>query len=111
MMLDKLTDELPEVDMDALRRAMAIAMTHETTRVQLESMLRSQPWCEVAEFAAYHCQRKALKLRPWKSAPCCGGSDYESSVLLNRLRTAGLSQWEPDPEGALAKFEAKIKGE
>ena len=104
--------EYTEVDMNALRRAMAIGMasTEHDRAAQLVNMLKDRPWIEVATFAAYGCQRRALKLKPWNEPPCWGGEDPPGKAArwLDRMLAAGISQWEPDPKGALAK--AKIKG-
>jgi hypothetical protein len=99
--------EYDEVDMDALRRCMAIGMapTEPGRKGQLVDMLKDRPWIEVAEFAAYGCQRRALKLKPFDEPPCWGGEDPpgKAAALLDRMLAAGISQWEPDPMAALAQ--------
>ena len=88
--------------MDALKRAMEIASRDPATTQQLKSKLEDEPWVKVAEFAAYHCQNAALQLAPWQSPPCHDDGP-ESSALLDEMLEAGISQFEPDPAGALAK--------
>jgi hypothetical protein len=102
-------EDLDAVDLDALQRAMAMAM--EDRADQLTSMLQERPWAEVAEFASYHCQMKTLRLPPWEAPPCHGywlqgdeiKRDPEGGDLCDRLLDAGLSKYEPDPKAALAK--------
>jgi hypothetical protein len=69
-------------------------------------------------------QSRPLHLRPWEAPPCitsavlacrachdpddksCGRMPDEKEIaLLNRMRAAGLSIYEPDPLGALAAIE------
>lgn len=64
---------------------------------------------EAAKFAAYCAQIDNLALRPWQSPPCFAerpNCDAYAVDLLQRLLAAGLSRWEPDPAGALARIEA-----
>jgi len=69
-----------------------------------------------ANFACYCVQRDALRLKPWEQEPAFvnddddrrgRGSDLhriEAAIRLrNRLIKAGLSQFEPDPAGALKR--------
>jgi hypothetical protein len=83
---------------------------------------RPQPWLEVAEFAAYRCQVRALALKPWQSPPCWLGDNrpaddgdgrglVDAWELRRRLVASGLSMYEPDPPGALAAIEAPAPGE
>jgi hypothetical protein len=104
-MLNPVLDgEYDEVDMDALRRAMAIAARDPATAAQLKAKLEGEPWTQVAEFAASHCQYAALGLRPWQSPPCTGDDkDEAAAALLDKMLAAGISQWEPDPLKALAR--------
>src|SRR5262249_44458690 len=101
-----------EVDDDALRRAMAIARRDPSRAMQLDEKLRDEPWTEVAEFAAFHCQIQALGLKPWQLPPCSLEADdphegnKDAQRLLRRMLAAGVSQYEPDP---LAELKAKGK--
>jgi len=63
-------------DLDALKRAMVQARRQGEFRAQqIDSRLASEPWEEVAKFASYTCQIKALGLRPWEDTPCHGDID------------------------------------
>ena len=100
--------EYSETDMDALRRAMEIAMREPGRKEQLESKVNGyrgvepEPWTEVAEFAAFCVQSDTLHLKPWECPPCSAYDDKAALKLLDRMLEAGISQWEPDPLGALA---------
>ena len=116
---------LAPVDQEALERAIDIVRTKGAppAQRQIEAKLATDEWIDVAEFAAYSCQFTALNLRPWQSPPCwvddvvgtlnagpdgvCG--DFEAARLLRRLLDAGLSRFEPDPLGALAKKKTAAK--
>jgi uncharacterized metal-binding protein len=95
------------VDRDALERAIEIASRDPKRAEQIKSMLegdqwsKPRPWEEVAKFAADLCQRKALDLKPWETAPCYSG-DPRAAKLANKLLSSGLSVFEPDPLTALA---------
>lgn len=104
-MLDRTANgEFDEVDMDAFHRAMEIAQREPTVPELLKSKLEDEPWTEVAKFAAYHCQRNALGLKPWQSPPMDGGDGQKNAdALLEKMLAAGVSQFEPDPIRALAK--------
>jgi hypothetical protein len=103
------TDEnLDEVDLDALTRAMAKAREDRDRAKQLDAMLKERPWREVAEFAAYCCQCDMLDLQIYENPSCHAHivgqpTDPAAARLLERLLVAGLSQWEPDPLAALVE--------
>ena len=59
--------DLETIDRDALERALHIIRNNPERAQQITSMLADRPWLEVAVFAAYVCQRHALRLRPWQS--------------------------------------------
>jgi hypothetical protein len=89
---------------------------------QVEQKLRDEPWEDVGQFAAYSCQDDNLQLEPWQVPPCWLRDDRavqaalsmphdhsgrrEAGELVRRLLAAGLSRYEPDPLGALARVEA-----
>jgi hypothetical protein len=89
------------------------------TRQQIEAKLESEPWLDVAKLCAYGCQCAALHLEPWQPPPCWveidDGDDEIAPVLgrraaaelLRRMLAAGLSRYEPDPIGALARVAAE----
>ena len=86
---------------------------------QVDEMLRDDPWQEVAEFCAYACENRLLRLQPWRDPPCIASLDNltkphgdqrgerESAEWLRRLLDAGLSRFEPDPLAAIERVEAK----
>jgi hypothetical protein len=98
-------------DLDALKRAMKQIRRHDKFGVeQIDRKLAEEPWDEVAKFAAYNCQIRALKLKPWEDPPCCGDVDgdgaEEAAALLRKMLAAGISRWEPNPPRALAAAKA-----
>src|SRR6478672_6805926 len=105
---------MDEIDKEALTRALELTKAEPDRAEQIESMLKDRSWEEVAQFAAYHQQCKNLRLKPGETPPCHGavnlaepgtGADESfpaANRLLQRMMDSGLSQWEPDPERALA---------
>ena len=104
-------------DRDALKRAIAMAraMDGETAQ-RVDLNLKYSPWQEAAEHAAYQCQMRTLKLRPWQCPPMdsddeispkgmYGGTPQEVG-LRRRMIVLGLSVFEPDPLSAIAEAEA-----
>jgi hypothetical protein len=100
---------LTEVDRAALQRALDEARREPSCAEQLSEMLTDRPWEEVAKLAAFGCQCKALRLQPWEIPPCeitdadISREHLEAQTMVRRLIKAGLSRWEPDPEGALRR--------
>jgi hypothetical protein len=102
-----------------MRRAIAIMSKEPGRAEQLDAMLESDDFAAVGEFAATHCQRVALALRPWETVPVdvvdiaealkqpAGDQrgDHRAAALLQRLLDAGLSRYEPAPLLALARVE------
>jgi hypothetical protein len=106
-----------DVDDDALRRALEIARRDPQCAALFDAKLADgEPWCDVAESAAYHCQIKALRLRPWQEPPAVADAtdprerDPEAQALLRRMLAAGLSRYEPDPMAALFSTTRPRKG-
>ena len=106
---------LSPTDRDALARALQI----DGRRGDVDPT-DEKKWLEAARGAAYACQCRALRLKPWQLPPS-QVSDLESALrvpdndihgwraaaeLLQRLLAAGLSQFEPDPLRALERAEA-----
>ena len=61
---------MTKADIDALKRAMAITAAEDEGRAeQLADMLKERPWTEVARFAAYCAQTRALSLKLHESPP------------------------------------------
>jgi hypothetical protein len=102
-------DGLDPIDMVALQLAIAKSRASgKRQRDQIDEMLRDRPWEDVAQFAAYGCQIRALKLKSWQSPPCCVSDENEPRIgeesaakLLHRMLKAGISRWHPDPMVAL----------
>jgi hypothetical protein len=103
-----------KTDREALKRALETAKAEDADlRQQVEAMQREDGWDYAATFAAYHCQRRTLGLKPWQLTP--SEVDDEQPIadpqklglldawqLRRRLLAVGLSVYEPDPPAALA---------
>jgi hypothetical protein len=111
-------------DKDALRRAIEMAKTTlDPAIVQaVEAMLKTS-WQAAGAYASYHSQMTSLRLRPWQCPPCdrddvvdpapagmYGGKPVEVA-LRRRMIALGLSEFEPDPLGAIEHAEAKAEAE
>jgi hypothetical protein len=103
---------LSRIDREALERVLKMARAEsEAERERFDREVAKYGWQHAAETAAYHCQDKALKLRPWQPPPCwCRdpgnggiGGRYAAALLTQRLLAAGLSRFEPDPIAALER--------
>jgi hypothetical protein len=119
------TTRLSRVDREAMTRAIDLARAEsEQRRAQIDGMLVREPWEEVGEFAAYCCQDRVLRLKPWQVPPCWLRTDAAVQValltplpdhrgcrlpaaLVQELIEHGFSRFEPDPLRALAKVEGK----
>jgi hypothetical protein len=106
--------ELTEVDRDALSRALGDKLEDAEWRQALPRTFEVDPertLKDLAIKAAYSCQTRNLKCKPWESPPMFGDAAPEhdghvaGAKLLKRLLDAGLSRYEPDPIAALAKVE------
>jgi hypothetical protein len=99
--------DLNQTDRDALERCMQIARRDPSRAQQLQSKLIDEPWDEVAQFAAYCCQYRALHLKPWQSPPCIvdeddpDEDDRSAQALLRQMLRAGVSRFDPAPLEAL----------
>jgi hypothetical protein len=117
---------LSRIDREALTRALKMARAEsEAERERFDREVAQRGWQHAAEAAAYHCQDRALKLRPWQPPPCwirdlegdlAAGDDgisgrYRAALLTQRLLRAGISRFEPDPLGALAQAESARRDE
>jgi hypothetical protein len=112
---------MKRVDREALKRSIELARSHDAgRRNQIDAKLETESWEEVAMFASYVCQHRSLNLRPWQLPPCevdvgdedepamgPKGGKRSAALLLQRMLAAGLSKFEPDPIGALARVEAE----
>jgi hypothetical protein len=117
------TAPLSALDRRALERAIEIDRERSAAcRAQIDDKLRSEPWLEVAQFAAHRCQEIALHLAPWECwPPAAVAVDVDepgfahrgisqSAALLKRMLKAGLSRYEPDPLAAIEAVEARRDG-
>jgi hypothetical protein len=96
---------MTRVDRDALKRALALLRNEPEYRDQIAAKLETEPWEQVAEFAAYCCQIDNLGLKVWQDPPVCAElrpDQPDSLALLVKLLGHGLSRFEPDPVQALA---------
>jgi hypothetical protein len=107
-MSDAAEAELEPRDADALERCVALMRaTGGDYARHIESMLRNQPWRQVARFCAYSLQCDSLALKPWQSPPAWGGT-ADAEALIARLEAVGASRYEPDPAAVLAQLERKV---
>jgi hypothetical protein len=98
-----------EADKQALRRAikMARAESPEHDGQINRRMAAGQSFEEIGMSAAYGCQCRSLRLKPWQSPPMFGDAQpgheghADAEALLRKLLDAGLSRFEPDPLAAL----------
>ena len=101
-------------DRDALKRALVLARTLDAQIARIvDTNLKTLPWQEAAEHAAYLCQMRLLKLRPWQTPPMMSheevdpqgryGGTIEEVGLRRRMISHGLSLNDPDPMRALSE--------
>lgn len=64
-------DCLDEVDRAALEHSIQLTLAEDDVgRVeQVQSMLATRSWWEVATFCSYHRQADSLHINPWESTP------------------------------------------
>jgi hypothetical protein len=102
-------------DRDALKRALAMARAMDPEIAQaVDTSLKSRTWQAAAEYAAYQCQMRSLKLRPWQAPPMRSNGEVDGGYggteqqvgLRRRMIALGLSVYEPDPLAALERAEA-----
>jgi hypothetical protein len=111
--LPPLTPAISDLDRIAFEKAIAWVRQHgEPIEVRaIETMLR-QGLAAAGEHASYTAQCRTLRLRPWQCPPCHAGDEVAVDIygrrpgeleLRDRLVSAGLSVYEPDPVSALAR--------
>ena len=112
------------IDVAALKLAMKLARGQPGRAGQLDRKLEDEDWFEVAMFAAYCCQCRALQLKPWQPAPMHSRKSYleepfgdvfgcrEAAELLQRMLALGISRYHPDPLKAIedATAEQPVSG-
>ncbi|MGX1320508.1 hypothetical protein AB7M17_003961 [Bradyrhizobium sp. USDA 377] len=104
-----MTNQLSDLDRDALTRAIVYARGESEARSrQIDRMFAERPWEDVAKFCAYNSQIRTLHLSPMQDPPMyaglrCGDARYVRAniALLQQMLAAGLSRFEPDVEVAL----------
>jgi hypothetical protein len=77
-------------------------------------------WFDAATLAVYHCQRKALNLKPWESPPCWiddpdevmakpmnHRGEHQAAKLLRTMLDFGISSYHPDPVAAIEAARAR----
>jgi hypothetical protein len=108
-------EDIDAIDQDALQRAMERVRRDPERSEQLDAKLKDEPWHEVATFAAYCCQCQTLHLKPWEVPPCWANEDDDpdnewdraGQKLLQKMLSAGVSRYEPDPMVALKSSRRK----
>jgi len=107
---------LTEGDTEALQRALEIVRAESVEdAARLDSLAERKGWFEAASVAAYRCQVRSLKLRPWHCPPMdCGDTIFKNGGYGNtakevrlrlKMKALGISIYEPDPIGAITKAE------
>jgi hypothetical protein len=100
------------IDRRALQAAMTRCRADKEWTAAIAAKLEDEAWEEVAAFAAYVCQCRALNLRPWQEPPSVAceddpaDRDPDARRLLRRMLKTGVSRYDPDPLAALAKAKA-----
>jgi hypothetical protein len=107
---------LTEGDIEALQRALETVRAESVEdAARLDSLAERKGWFESASVAAYRCQVRSLKLRPWHCPPMdCGdvvfknggyGNTAKEVRLRLKMKALGLSVYEPFPAEAIEKAE------
>src|SRR6516225_3801643 len=113
--------ELTGSDIEALQRALAVVRAESVEdAARLDSLAERKGWFEAASTAAYRCQVRSLRLKPWHCPPMdCGDTVFknggygntEKEVRLKlRMKALGISIYEPDPVEAIEKAEHDHRG-
>jgi len=116
--------QLSQVDREAVTRAIELKRARSPAdRREVDEMLKTNAWFEVAEDAVYCCQRSLIAPRLWQptvadippdqvEAIIARGDDglagnYAAAKLLRRMLKAGLSKYEPQVLQKLAEAKAR----
>lgn len=100
-----------EVDQAALELALSRILSNREhpQHEQIKAKLASEPWADVAAFAAASEQIDTLNLKPWQSPPShiddaeavialgTAHPDHAAAKLLKRMLSHGVSKYAPDP--------------
>jgi hypothetical protein len=114
---------LSKVDREALQRAIEMVRAEGPNEMRwIDDHLRTNGFFEAGRLASYHCQYRALQLKPWQFPPIWiddvsatlkeppdSKDRHRAAKLLQRLLAAGLSRYEPDPLAALKRAEARAE--
>ncbi|MBR0778740.1 hypothetical protein JQ625_28265 [Bradyrhizobium diazoefficiens] len=105
---------MSQIDQAALERAITITRAESPARAsQIDAMLKDRHRENVGLFCVGCAQSRSLNLDPWQSPPMYAtaadlkrpygdpSGRRELAELLQRMRDAGLSRFEPDPLRAL----------
>jgi hypothetical protein len=105
--------KLSDLDLDALRRALAWGVGLQQRNPQIKVFPDPMPtegtpeWLKLAEHLASNAQSHSLGLKPWQSPPLdveatgCANNDDEIALVQTML-DLGISIYEPDPPTAIA---------
>jgi hypothetical protein len=105
---------ISDLDLDALRRALAWGVGFQQRNPQLKVFPEPMPkegspaWLKLAEHLASNAQSHSLGLKPWQSPPLdvevtgCANNDDEIA-LCQHMRDLGISRYEPDPPTAISE--------
>lgn len=106
-----------EADQAALELALSriLGNREHPQHEQIKAKLASEPWADVAAFAATSEQIDALNLKPWQSPPShiddaeaiialgTAHPDFKAAKLVQRMLAHGVSRCAPDPLLAIEK--------
>jgi hypothetical protein len=112
---------LSRIDREALQRAIDLVRAEGSSDARwIDDHLRTNGFFEAGHLASYHCQYRALQLKPWEfppiwiddisetlKEPSDSKDRHRAAKLLQRLLAGGLSRYEPDPLAALERAEAE----
>ena len=113
--------ELTGSDIEALQRALAVVRAESVEdAARLDSLAERKGWFEAASTAAYRCQVRSLRLKPWHCPPMdCGDTIFKNGGYGNtakevrlrlKMKALGISIYEPDPIEAIEKAERDRRG-
>ena len=87
------------------RTQTAMKKVRSTVRAgELADLIRQRGWQWAAMVAAYDCQCRALRAKPWEEPPCGAQPTDRNQAgrLLRRMLARGVSRYHPDPLAAIA---------
>ena len=109
--LRKSAIKLSPNDLAALELAVAIVHRHPERSRELMELIHRRAWRSAAMVAAYDCQCRRLRLKPWEEPPCSAQPTDRNQAgrLLRRMLARGVSRYHPDPLAAIAGREIQKK--